>query len=36
LSDAYRWSFIAAALLVLVSAALLQTVHPERARIEDA
>ena len=36
LSDAYRWSFIAAALLVLVAAVLLQTVHPERVRAEDA
>ena len=33
-NDAYRWAFIAAGVLVLVAAALLQTVHPERARTD--
>jgi MFS family permease len=35
-NDAYRWAFIAAGALVLVAAALLQTVHPERAQRADA
>jgi MFS family permease len=36
LDAAYRWSFITASVLVLVAAALLQTVHPERVVPEAA
>jgi MFS family permease len=34
-NDAYRWAFIAAGALLILSATLLQTVHPERAKSEE-